>query len=105
MAKKSNKTDDQFAQVESALTKTEQYIEDNQAKLMRIVAVIIAVIALFIGYQNLYLLPLEDEATSEMFTAEIYFAKDSFKERDSPAKTKGGYFLILPNTKSNSFLS
>tara|TARA_B100000768_G_scaffold28378_1_gene26747 strand:- start:1201 stop:1680 length:480 start_codon:yes stop_codon:yes gene_type:complete len=78
MAKKSNKTDDQFAQVESALTKTEQYIEDNQAKLMRIVAVIIAVIALFVGYQNLYLLPLEDEATSEMFTAEIYFAKDSF---------------------------
>ena len=42
------------------------------------VAAIIAVIALFVGYQNLYLLPLEDEATSEMFTAEIYFAKDSF---------------------------
>lgn len=78
MAKKSNKTDDQFAQVESALTKTEQYIEDNQAKLMRIVAAVIAIIALYVGYQNLYLLPLEEEAASEMFSAEIYFAKDSF---------------------------
>jgi len=78
MAKKNNKTDDQFAQVESALTKTEQYIEDNQDKLMKIVGAIILVIALFLGYQNLYILPLEEEATSEMFNAEIYFEKDSF---------------------------
>ena len=33
MAKKENKTGDQFAQVEQALTRTEQYIEDNQKNL------------------------------------------------------------------------
>ena len=32
MAKKNNKTEDQFAQVEGALTKTEQFFEDNQDK-------------------------------------------------------------------------
>ena len=30
MAKKRNKTEDQFAQIEETLSKTEQYIEDNQ---------------------------------------------------------------------------
>ena len=78
MAKKSNKTDDQFAQVENALSKTEQYIEDNQNKLMKIVAAVVGVIALFIAYQNLYLEPQALEAQSEMFNAEIYFEKDSF---------------------------
>ena len=78
MAKKSNKTDDQFAQVENALSKTEQYIEDNQNKFMKIVAAEVAVIALFIAYQNLYLEPQALEAQSEMFNAEIYFEKDSF---------------------------
>ena len=44
MAKKTNKTEDQFAQVEEVLTKTEQYIEDNQKNLIRIVGVIVGVI-------------------------------------------------------------
>ena len=78
MAKKNNKTEDQFAQVEGALTKTEQFIEDNQDKLVKIVGAFVAVACLFLGYQNFYLEPMEKEAQTEMFNAEIYFAKDSF---------------------------
>ena len=78
MAKKTNKTEDQFAQVEDALTKTEQYIEDNQKKLIRIVGVIVGVIAIVIGFQNLYIAPLEKEAQTDMYMAELYFQKDSF---------------------------
>jgi tetratricopeptide (TPR) repeat protein len=78
MAKKTNKTDDQFAQVEQALTKTEQYIEDNQQNLIRIVGAIVAVIAIVIGFQNLYIDPLEKEAQTDMYMAELYFQKDSF---------------------------
>jgi len=78
MAKKTNKTEDQFAQVEGALTKTEQYIEDNQKNLIRIVLVIVGVIALVIGFQNLYIEPLEKEAQTDMYMAELYFQKDSF---------------------------
>ena len=33
MAKKVNKTEEQLAQVEQALSKTEQYIEENQKSL------------------------------------------------------------------------
>lgn len=78
MAKKTNKTEDQLAQVEEALTKTEQYIEDNQKNLVRIVGVIVGVIALVIGFQNFYIEPLEKEAQTEIYMAELYFQKDSF---------------------------
>jgi len=78
MAKKENKTGDQFAQVEQALTRTEQYIEDNQKNLTRVVVAIVAVIAIVIGYKNFYIKPLEKEAQSEIFMAEIWFEADSF---------------------------
>ena len=47
MAKKNNKTEDQFAQVEGALTKTEQFFEDNQKKIARVFSIVIGVVALF----------------------------------------------------------
>jgi tetratricopeptide (TPR) repeat protein len=78
MAKKGNKTDDQFAQIEETLSKTEQYIENNQENLVRIVGAIVVVIALFIGYRKLYIAPMEQEAQADMFMAELYFQKDSF---------------------------
>ena len=78
MAKKTNKTEDQFIQVEEALTKTEQYIEDNQKNLIRIVGVIVGIIALVIGFQNFYIEPLEEAAQTDMYMAELYFQKDSF---------------------------
>lgn len=72
------KTEDQFAQVEQALTKTEQYIEDNQKSLMIIIGAIIGVILVFIGYKNLVVKPLEKEAKIEAYMAQLYFQKDSF---------------------------
>ena len=79
MAKKVNKTEEQFAQIEETLSRTEQYIEDNQNKLIKIVGGIIAVISLYIGYQNFYIAPMEEQAQAEMYMAEIYFEKDSFQ--------------------------
>ena len=73
-----NKTEDQFAQVEQALSKTEQYIEDNQKSLMIIVGAIVGIIVLFKAYQNFYIKPLEQEAQTEIYMAELYFQKDSF---------------------------
>ena len=78
MAKKGNKTEDQFAQIEETLTRTEQYVEDNQKNLITIVGAVVVTIALFIGYQNLYIAPMEKEAQADMFMAELYFQKDLF---------------------------
>ena len=78
MAKKVNKADQQLANVEQVLSKTEQFIETNQKKITYVVGVFVAVIALYFGYQNMYLAPLEEDAQTEMFMAELYFQKDSF---------------------------
>ena len=78
MAKKKNKTEDQFAQIEETLSRTEQYIEKNQENLVRIVLGTVVIIALFMGYQKFYIAPMEKEAQADMFMAELYFEKDSF---------------------------
>jgi len=78
MAKKTDKTDRQFAQIEETLSKTERYIEDNQRSLTLIVGVIIVIIAIYLSFNKLYLDPLEQEAHADMYMAEIYFEKDSF---------------------------
>ena len=78
MAKK-NKTEDQFVQVEEALSKTEQYIENNQKSLTIVVGAIVGIIALFSAYQNFYIEPMEKEAQIEVYMAELYFQKDSFE--------------------------
>jgi tetratricopeptide (TPR) repeat protein len=78
MAKQTNKTDKQFAQIEETLTKTEQYVEDNQKSLTLIVGAIIVIIAIYLGFTNFYLEPLEKEAHADMYMAEMYFEKDSF---------------------------
>ncbi|MBT5614794.1 MAG: tetratricopeptide repeat protein [Flavobacteriales bacterium] len=73
-----NKTEDQFAQIEETLSKTEQFIEENQKSLMTIIGAIVGVVALFSVYQNFYIEPMEKEAQVEMYMAELYFQKDSF---------------------------
>ena len=78
MAKQIDKTDKQFAQIEETLSRTEQYIEDNQRSLVIIVVAIVAIIAIYLSFVNFYLKPLEKEAHDDMYMAEMYFEKDSF---------------------------
>jgi len=73
-----NKTENQFAQIEETLTRTEQFIEENQKSLITIVGAIVGIVALFSVYQNFYIAPMEEEAQAEMYMAELYFQKDSF---------------------------
>jgi tetratricopeptide (TPR) repeat protein len=64
--------------VESALTKTEQFFEENQKTIIRIVTVLLAAVAIFLGLKRFYLMPRDNEARSQMFVAEQYFETDSF---------------------------
>ena len=78
MAKKKQGSDTGMEGFEGALTRTEQFIEDHQKWIIRIVTAILAVVAIFIGVKRFYLNPLEEEAHGQMFVAEQYFEKDSF---------------------------
>lgn len=79
MAKtKKSQAHDRIEGVESALSRTERYIEDNQKLLTIIILAIAVVVIAFIGYKRFILLPAEKEAQTQMFMAERYFELDSF---------------------------
>ena len=78
MAKKKDKTEEQFAAVEETLTRTEQWVENNQKTLSTIVFTIVGVIALFLAYDKFYLEPVNEEAQQELFKSVNYFEADSF---------------------------
>ncbi len=75
---KKETTEPNVEALENALTRTEQYIENNQKSLTIIVLAIIVIVGLFIGYKRLYIAPMEKDAQAEVFAAEQYFEKDSF---------------------------
>ncbi|MFC2086352.1 tol-pal system YbgF family protein [Bacteroidota bacterium] len=77
MAKKST-AEQPVEIVENVLSRTEQYIEDNQKSLLIIVAVIAIIVGGYLGFEKFYVAPMENEAKALMFTAEQYFEIDSF---------------------------
>jgi tetratricopeptide (TPR) repeat protein len=69
---------DNLKEVESALTKTEQFLESN-SKLIGIVIGSIVVVAVgYLGLNKFYLEPRSEEAKEQMYVAQNYFEKDSF---------------------------
>ncbi|WP_430815992.1 tetratricopeptide repeat protein [Carboxylicivirga sp. RSCT41] len=70
--------DDSFENVESALSKTEHFIEENQNRLSMIALAIIIIVAGYWGLKKFYFMPLEQEAQKSIFYAQQYFEKDSF---------------------------
>jgi tetratricopeptide (TPR) repeat protein len=76
--KKKKAVEEPIEGVENILGKTEHYIEENQKSLTIIVAAIVVVVLGYLGYTNLYVAPMEEEARSQMYMAERYFERDSF---------------------------
>ena len=65
--------------VEEALSRSEQFIEKNQNGIVWTVAVIVLLIAAYIGYTRFILAPRERDARAEMFMAETFFEQDSLQ--------------------------
>ena len=79
MSKKKNESaPEQLESVESALSRTEQFIENNQKTLTSVVFAIIIIVGGYLLFQRYYMAPMENEAKGQMFRAEQYFAQDSF---------------------------
>jgi tetratricopeptide (TPR) repeat protein len=78
MAKKNVGQPDNLQELESALTKTERFIEENQKPITYAVIAVIVVVTALLGINRFYLQPRQQEAQSQMFMAENYFERDSF---------------------------
>lgn len=78
-SKKKETHPDQFESVENALSRTEHYIEENQKSLTIIIAAIIVIVGGYLGYKRFVMTPKENEAKTQMWMAEQYFERDSFR--------------------------
>jgi tetratricopeptide (TPR) repeat protein len=97
MAKNKSAQEDNLQELESALTKTEQFIEDNQKMITYAVGGILLVVVAYLGFSKFYLQPKEDEALSQMFMAENYFEKDSFELAVNGDGNYDGFLDIIDN--------
>ena len=78
MTQKKTVQEDNLQELESALTRTERFIESNGKIISIVVGAIVVVVAAVLAFNRFYIQPKEDEALSQMFMAENYFEKDSF---------------------------
>jgi tetratricopeptide (TPR) repeat protein len=95
MAKKN--TRDDFELVEGALSKSEQFIEDNSKMLTIVVGVIIIIAGIYLAYTKLYIAPKQAEALEDMFQAELYFEQDSFRLALEGDGNNFGFLDIIDN--------
>jgi len=92
MAKKKSTQAGNLQELESALTKTEQFIEDNQKIILYVIGALVMIVGMFLGFNKFYLQPKENEAESQMFMAVNYFEQDSF---NLAINGDGNYFGLL----------
>lgn len=77
MAKKVEKIEERIIAVESALSRSERFLEDNYKVVLGVVAGIIIVVLGVFGYMKYVQQPREREAQAQMFQAQRYFEMDS----------------------------
>ena len=99
MAKKKSPQTDNLQELESALTKTEKFIEDNQKIILYVVATLVIVVGVSLGFNKFYLQPKENEAESQMFMAVNYFDVDSFNLAINGDGNYFGFLDIIDNYK------
>ncbi len=97
MSKKKNvkQTDKNLEGIEQALTRSEQFIEDNQKVLTYILGGLIVVLLIIIGGNRYYLKPLNDEAAADMYYAERFFEMDSFNLALNGYGTYPGFLNVI----------
>lgn len=97
MSKKKNvkQSDKSLEGIEQALTRSEQFIEDNQKLLTYILGGLIVVLLIVIGGNRYYLKPLNEKAAADMFYAERYFEIDSFNLALNGYGTYPGFLNVI----------
>lgn len=77
-SKKANKKDE-LQNVGEVLSRSEQFIENNQKNLLVALLVIVVLVSGILLFRNSYMGPKEKEAQEMIFRGEQYFALDSFE--------------------------
>ena len=91
---------DNLTEVESALTKTEQFLEANQKLISIVIGAIVVVAVGYLGLNKFYLEPRSIDAQEQMFRAQEYFEKDSFNLALNGDGSNPGFLDIIDDYSS-----
>ena len=94
---KKNNQADNLTEVESALTKTEQFLESNQKLISIVIGSIVVIVLGYLGLNKFYLEPRNTDAKDQMFMAQNYFEKDSFNLALNGDGNNLGFLDIIDN--------
>lgn len=89
-------------EAENPLGNTGKFVQENTKSLAVIGIAIVALILLYVGYQNVYLKPRAEKAANEMFKAEEYVATDSLSDRAISGDGSYPGFEKIANEYSNT---
>lgn len=96
MAKdKKNTKVDNLTEVESVLTKSEQFLETNQKLIGIVIGAIVIVAVGYLGLNKFYFDPRSKDAKGQMYKAQNYFEKDSFNLALNGDGTNPGFLDII----------
>lgn len=90
-----DQTEDSFENVEQVLSKSEQFIENNQKLILNILIALVVIAGGYYAINKLHLQPKEIEAQNSIFHAQEYFAKDSFQLALDGDGAKLGFLDII----------
>lgn len=79
MSKKVAKQNDEFENVEHALTTSEAFIEKYQKQILYGLGIVAVIVMAFLAINNFYVKPRSAEAANEMYKSQQYFSTDSFQ--------------------------
>lgn len=81
--------------IESALTKSEQFIETNGKKLLIGLSIIVLIVGGYYGHKYLWSAPRAVQASNMMFVAEQQFAIDSFALALNGDENNAGFLDVI----------
>lgn len=94
---KNNKQEDSLKDVEQALTKTEQFLENHLNVVLYVIGGLIVVILGFLSVQKYMIGPKNVEAQEQIFAAQNYFSIDSFELAINGDGVSLGFLDIIDN--------
>ena len=79
----------------SVITRTEEFIEKNQKKIIIVACAVVAVAVIIFCYFKFYKQPREERAAAAMFYAENYFAAGDYQQALEGDGTNAGFLSVM----------
>lgn len=95
MSKQTTPQADPEVKIETAIGKTEQFIENNWKKILTVLGALVVIAGLVFGFNHLYKAPRENKANELIYTAQQHFAEKNYELALNGDDTDAGFIEVI----------